>query len=134
MTSGPREQPMGQGRRSVGPLGGRPTHLVGRPAHGPHHLQASTWHSLIGSQCRFKWFLARFLAEQRVALLYIYEGGAPFQSSHNIQSHLNPRRDVVIISCRGLRTRRVWIRVVVRGLTVFMESPVCLLSSLYVIL
>jgi len=37
-------------KEKVGGPSGRPADLhVSRPAHGPHHLQASTWHSLIGS-------------------------------------------------------------------------------------
>ena len=96
LTSGPREQPTGKRERSVGPLGGRPTYLVGRPAHGPHRLQSVTWHSLIGSSSQFK--------------------GSHAQSKHLNQHHpsnSNPRRDVVSFSCRGLRTRGVRVRVVV---------------------
>ena len=137
LTSGPREQPTGQRERSVGPLGGRPTYLVGRPAHGPHRLQSSMSHSLNGSLSRFKWFPTELLAEERVAPLYIYEGRgsiSSIQSHPNHPSNPNPRRDVVSFSCRGLRTRGVQVRVVVQGLRVFMESLVCLLPSLYVIL
>ena len=73
-TSRHQKQPNWRRRRSVGPLGGRPTYLVSRPAHGPHRLQASMWHLLIGSQWQFKRFHAHFPAEQRVAPLYKYEG------------------------------------------------------------
>ena len=38
----------------VGGPTGRPADLlVGRQAHGPHHLNIATWCSLTGSQCRF---------------------------------------------------------------------------------
>ena len=94
MISGPREQPKGQRRRSVGPLGGRPTHRFGRPAHGPHRLQSSTCHSLIGSLSRFRGFPAEFLAEERVAPLYIYEGRGSISS---IYLHLTPSHNLISI-------------------------------------
>ena len=37
----------------VGGPTGRPTCLVGRPAHGPHHLKLATWTKLFGCLSRF---------------------------------------------------------------------------------
>ena len=39
---------MDQKGRSVGPLGGRSTSLVGRPTRGPHRLNLAMWRKLIG--------------------------------------------------------------------------------------
>ena len=62
-------------KEKVGGPTGRPAYLwAHRPAHGPHYLQASMWHSLIGLQHRFQRLHAEFMAEERVAPLYIYEG------------------------------------------------------------
>ena len=116
----------------MGPLDGRPTTLVGRRPSRPRRLQASTCHSLIGSQWRFKESHAQILAEEGVAPLYKYEGRGSISKHPSNQGRI--RGDVVSFSCRGLRIRGVHVRVVVRDLKVFMERPVCLLPSLYVML
>ena len=112
---------------------------AGRPAHGSHHLKSSMWQLLIGWWSRFQRLPANSTAEERVAPHYINEGRGSISiiSSHISQHQHNThpsKRDVVSFSCRGLRTRGVRVWVVVRGLRVFVESLVCLLLSLYVIL
>ena len=72
----------------------RNANRTGRPAHGPHRLQASTWHSLIGLQRRFQRLHAEFTAEERVAPLYIYEGRG---SISNITKH--PSNQVTLSRC-----------------------------------
>ena len=67
-TSRPRVQPMGQRRRSVGPVGGQPTWPWAPPPQifdvaAPHWMEKSV-----------PGFPAEFTAEERVAPLYIYEG------------------------------------------------------------
>ena len=71
---------------------------------------------------------------ERVAPLYKFEGRGSISRCEEKEDDGRIRRDVVSFSFRGLRTRGVRVRVIVRGLRVFMESPVCLLPSLYVIL
>ena len=99
-------------KEKVGGPTGRPADPpVGQPAHGPHRLQSSMCHSLIGSLSRFRGFPAEFLAEERVAPLYIYEGKGSISSIQQpiIQEIKLLSQDVVIFSCRGLRTRGVWV-------------------------
>ena len=75
-------------KEKVGGPSGRPADLqVGRPAHGPHRLQASMWHSLIGSQRRFQGFPADSTAEERVAPHYIYEGRGSISRHHQASSY-----------------------------------------------
>ena len=66
--------------------------------------------------------------------LYIWGEGFHFYDLITTSTQHSYKQDVVSFCCRGLRTRGVWVQVVVRGLRVFMESPVYLLLSLYVIL
>jgi len=72
-------------KEKVGEPSGRPPD--GRPAHGPHRLQASTWHSLIGSQRRFQGFPADSTTEERVAPHYIYEGRGSISRHHQASSY-----------------------------------------------
>ena len=71
-----------------------PSWVVDRPAHGPHRLQASTCHLPIGSQRRFNGFPAEFHAEERVTLLYKYEGRSSISWHGEISEELLPQ-DVV---------------------------------------
>ena len=70
----------------VGPIRGRPTTPVGRPAHSTNRSQASMWQLPIGPKSRF-WedhLLKPTLLV--VAPSYIYmRGGAPFQHIHQVQ-------------------------------------------------
>ena len=126
MTSGPREQPKGQRRKLVGPLGGRPA-CPWAPPPSVFDVSLPDWF-LKSVQWVSYWFPGRAKGSSP---LYIWREGLHFKHLTIQQYHFNPRRDVVSFSCRGLRTRGVRVRVVVRGLRVFMESPVCLLPSLY---
>ena len=75
MTSGPSKEPMDQKGRSVGPLGGRPTILVGRPAHGPHRLKLAMWRKLIGCLSQFAKDQLQNGLPLAVAPSYKYKGG-----------------------------------------------------------
>ena len=75
MTSGPKKEPMDQKGRSVGPLGGRATCLVGRPALGLHRLKLATWRKLIGCLCQFGEDQLQMKLPSAVAPSYKYRGG-----------------------------------------------------------
>ena len=80
VTKRPRGQPMGQRRRSVGPVGGRPTYRPANLPMTPTAPKPSTWQLLIGWGSRFQEARAQFPAEQGVAPHYIYEGRGSISS------------------------------------------------------
>ena len=82
---------MDQKGRSVGPLGGRPTSLVGRPARGPHRLSSTTWRLTIGFIGRFAKDWLQKTSSSSVAPSYKYRGGWR-NETHNTpnSTHLSP--------------------------------------------
>ena len=118
----------------MGPLGGRPIYRSADLPMGPTASSLRCGNSSLDGEVGSRGYLL-IPRPRRGWLPTIYmRRGAPFQSSQH-QHNIHPsKRDVVSLSCRGLRTRGVRVRVVVRGLRVFMEGPVCVLLSLYVIL
>ena len=85
MTSGPRKEPMDQKGSLVGPLGGRPTCLVGRPARGPHRLKLDTWRKLIGWVCQFAKDQLQMTPPLAVAPSYKYRGGVEKWNTQHTQ-------------------------------------------------
>ena len=83
--------PIEEGQGQLGPLGGRPTTLVGLPAHGPHWLKTATWSLLLGC---IDWFQEAYLQIElpsAVASSYKYKGGVKKWDTHHTQhtSHLH---------------------------------------------
>ena len=66
---------MDQKRRSVVPLGGRPTTRVVRAARGPHQLNLATWRKLIGCLRQFGEDQLQNGLPLAVAPSYKYKGG-----------------------------------------------------------
>ena len=118
----------------MGPVRGQPAYRSADLPMGPTASSLRRGNSSLDGEVGSRGYLL-IPRPRRGWLPNIYmRGGAPFQASQH-QHNIHPsKRDVVSFSCRGLRTRGVQVRVVVQGLRVFMESPVCLLLSLYVIL
>ena len=82
---------MDQKRRSVGPLGGRPTCLVGGPARGPHRLKLDLWRKLIGCLSRFAKDQLQNGLPLAVAPSYKYKGGERNRHTHHtLSTHLPP--------------------------------------------
>ena len=129
MTSGPQVQPIGKRRRSVGPLWGRPP-CPWAPLPSGFDVALLDWltTSVPEAPC---WIHGR---GEGGSPLYIWGEGLHFTHHQASKQSSYSLKMKFIFSCRGLRTWGVQVRVVVRGLRVFVESPVCLLPSLYVIL
>jgi hypothetical protein len=131
---GPTGQPLHQRRGPVGQAHGHPTMWSADGPPPPLSFDVVSPHWLLTSvQGRTCSFHGR---GEGGSPLYIWGKGLNFKTweeSLNTQHLKKHSQDVVFtFSCRGLRTSGVHVWVIVRGLRVFVKSPVCLLPSLYV--
>ena len=82
---------MDQKGRSVGPLGGRPTTLVGRATRGPHQLNLAMWTKIIGCLHQFGEDQLQNGLPLAVAPSYKYRGGVEkWNTQHTLSTHLSP--------------------------------------------